>query len=137
MSVNDQLVQAAKEAASAAYAPYSGVSVGAALLTADGLVYTGANVENASYSLTLCAERAALVKAVTEGQRAFSKLVVYAATDKPPYPCGACLQVLAEFAPSLEIVVANDTGIEKVSITDLLPRPFRLDADIGGDAGGD
>jgi cytidine deaminase len=135
MSLDEQLVAAAKKAANEAYAPYSGFAVGAALLTADGLVYTGANVENASYGLTLCAERAALVKAVTEGQRDFTKLVVYAASEKLPYPCGACLQALAEFAPALEIVVANDAGSDTMNLADLLPRPFRLDADECGDAG--
>ena len=126
MSLENQLVAAAKEAAAAAYVPYSGFAVGAALLTADDLVYTGANVENASFSLTLCAERAALVKAITEGKREFVKLAVYAGGDDLPVPCGACLQVLAEFAPELEIIVANEGAAESMSLTALLPRPFRL-----------
>lgn len=129
MSIDDQLVAAARQAASEAYAPYSGFAVGAALLTADGLVYTGANVENSSYGLALCAERAAVVKAVTEGKRDFAKLAIYAAGDEPPRPCGACLQVLAEFARNLEIIVANEAGVATMSLADLLPQPFRLDKD--------
>ena len=130
MSIDDQLVAAARQAASEAYAPYSGFAVGAALLTADGLVYTGANVENSSYGLALCAERAAVVKAVTEGKRDFAKLAIYAAGDEPPRPCGACLQVLAEFARNLEIIVANEAGVATMSLADLLPQPFRLDKDV-------
>ncbi len=123
-AINEQLVAAACEAAQEAYAPYSDFAVGAALLTANGLVYTGANVENASFGLSLCAERAAVVKAVSEGQRDFAKLAIFAASAEPPLPCGACLQVLAEFGPDLEIIAANETATIVTTLSELLPRPF-------------
>ena len=94
-----------------AYAPYSNYKVAAALLTADGKIFTGVNVENAAFGLTICAERAALFSAVSAGYRSFSHLVVLSQdSDNLPFPCGACRQVLREFSPDLKIIV---TGGEK------------------------
>lgn len=125
--VNDTLIQAAGEAIEFAYAPYSGFKVGAALLTSDGRVFTGANVENASFSLTICAERVALVKAVTEGAREFEKLALATTADKPVLPCGACLQALAEFAPDLIIIAGSENGPVEYRLTDLLTTPFKIE----------
>ncbi len=102
------LIQVAKEAAHHAYIPYSHYPVGAALRASDGTVYAGCNVENASYPVTICAERVALVKAVSEGQRSFDLLAVV--TPNAGSPCGMCRQMLYEFSPSLRVVLANREG---------------------------
>lgn len=118
------LEQIAREAQHKAYAPYSGYHVGAALETDDGRVFPGCNVENSSFSVTCCAERVALFAAVTEGARAFKRLVV-SANGRTPYPCGACLQALSEFAPGLPITVVNDNGDkQEFTLGGLLPHPF-------------
>lgn len=123
------LLEAASHAGRRAYALYSGYSVGAAVLATDGTVYAGCNVENASYGLTLCAERTAVCSAVAAGQRTFIALAVTAPGDRLPYPCGACRQVLAEFcAPSLPIYVApaeRPASFHTLHLEDLLPFPFR------------
>ena len=117
----------AAEVRERAYAPYSGYSVGAALEADDGTVFTGCNVENASYSVTCCAERSALFAAVSAGHRSFRRIVVTAA-GRAPHPCGACRQALAEFAPNLEVVVITDDGERHESTLDmLLPYPFRFE----------
>src|SRR5690606_13151928 len=103
------LVDAAIAAAQNAYVPYSHYPVGAALRTADGTIFTGCNVENASYPATICAERTALVKAVSEGQRQFDAIAVI--TDTGGFPCGICRQVLFEFAPTLRVIIAKPDGI--------------------------
>jgi len=120
-----RLVAAALQAREQAYCPYSGFPVGAALLCADGRVFTGANVENASFGLTVCAERVAVHKAITEGAQAFRALAV-ACGKGTCTPCGACRQVLLEFAPSLEIVMADATGTVRLrrSLDALLPEGF-------------
>jgi cytidine deaminase len=128
MIENRKLLNLAKEAAEKAYAPYSGFKVGAALLADSGLVYTAGNMENASYSLSLCAERVALAKAVSEGERDFLKVAVYSRDQYPVVPCGACLQSLAEFDAELEIIteeVGGDIVVKK--LTKYLPRAFKLD----------
>lgn len=107
------------------YCPYSKFPVGAALLCADGQVFTGCNVENAAYGSTICAERTALVKAVSEGHRAFVTLAVVGKGEDFCWPCGACRQMLREFAPNLEIVVGN--GKKELTVTtlpELLPHSF-------------
>lgn len=121
------LEELATEARGRAYAPYSGYAVGAALEAEDGSVYTGCNVENASYSVTCCAERSALFAAVSAGVRAFKRIVV-TASGKAPHPCGSCRQALAEFAPELEVIVVTDEGVRHESTLDqLLPHPFRFE----------
>ena len=107
------------------YCPYSHFPVGAALLCADGTVYTGCNVENAAYGSCICAERTALVKAVSEGRREFVKLAVVGKGADPCWPCGACRQMLNEFAPDLEILVGNGAKeLVHTTLSQLLPHSF-------------
>lgn len=127
MIENRKLLYLAKEAADKAYAPYSRFKVGAALLADSGLVYAAGNMENSSYSLSLCAERAALAKAVSEGEREFLKIAIYSEKQHPVVPCGACLQSLAEFDPELEIITEGaDGGISVKKLTKYLPYAFNL-----------
>jgi cytidine deaminase len=108
-----------------AFAPYSHFQVGAALEDADGRVFTGCNVENATYGLTVCAERVALFKAISEGARGFVRIAVVADTADPTPPCGACRQLLWEFGGDLEIVLANLTEEKgRHQLKDLFPLPF-------------
>jgi cytidine deaminase len=119
------LIAAARQAREHSYSPYSGFRVGAALLTADGRVFTGTNVENASFGLSICAERAAVFKAVTAGVRDFSAIAIYADGEQPTPPCGACRQVLLEFAPQLTVLMCGENGaVEEYLASDLLARPF-------------
>ena len=121
-----ELIAKATEARKRAYAPYSKFLVGAALLTYRGKVYTGVNVENASYGLTVCAERVAVFKAVSQGESKFKKIAIVTDTDKPKSLCGACLQVLSEFAEDLEIVCATLRGRKKrYKLRQLLPQAFK------------
>lgn len=125
MNASDALVQAAREARERAMAPYSRFKVGAALETADGLIITGCNIENASYGLTVCAERVAMFKALSDGHRHFVRIAVVADTVAPTSPCGACRQVLWEFGRDLEVILANlDTVTGRHAMKDLLPHPF-------------
>ena len=119
-----ELIQAAIAAADMAYAPYSNYRVGAALRSTAGRIFTGCNVENAAYPATICAERTALVKAISEGVRAFETIAVV--SRSAGYPCGACRQMLYEFAPDLRIIVANLQGavVAECSLRDLLPNGF-------------
>ena len=108
-----------------AVARFSGFKVGAALETADGLIITGCNIENATYGLTLCAERVAMFKALSEGHRRFTRVAVVADTASPTPPCGACRQILWEFGGDLEVVLANLDGVNgRYRLRDLLPLPF-------------
>lgn len=128
------LIEMALLARERAYAPYSGFRVGAALLSTSGKVYTGCNVENASYGLTICAERTAVVKAVSEGERSFSALALVGSQKGFVYPCGACLQVLAEFAPTLQIISVDAHGNSRLTSLDvLLPEAFALNNGEGTD----
>ena len=116
---------AARRAREQAHAPFSHFRVGAALETADGTVVTGCNVENATYGLTICAERVAMFKAISEGHRAFTRIAVVADTEASTPPCGACRQILWEFGGNLEVILANlhrDTG--RHQLADLFPLPF-------------
>lgn len=117
------LLQKAIDMLAFSYAPYSGYPVGAALLAADGKVYTGCNVENAAYGNTLCAERTALCKAVSEGARSFTAIAI-ASRGSAPFPCGACRQSLYEFAPNLRVMVTWDGNVREAILSDLLPEGF-------------
>ena len=127
MKTDTELIQAAIQARLAAYAPYSNFKVGAALLGKSGRVYTGCNVENASYAATICAERAAAVKAVSEGEREFEALAVVAEGEAPVSPCGICRQFLAEFGTGLRLILMNLKG-ERIDTTleAYLPQAFSL-----------
>ena len=123
--MTDSLVDAARAVQQQAYAPYSHFRVGAAIEADDGGVFVGCNVENASYGLTMCAERVAIFKAVSEGHRSFTRIVVVADTSQPTSPCGACRQMLWEFAGDIEVILDD---LDKIKTThrlkDLLPHPF-------------
>lgn len=119
------LIEAAKDARLQSVAPFSNFQVGAAVRTASGRVYTGCNVESASYGLTVCAERVAIWKALSEGERQFTALAVVADTETLTPPCGTCRQIIWEFARGATIVFANlDGQSEEFRIADLLPRAF-------------
>ena len=121
----DPLIEAAQAARQNAHAPFSNFKVGAALEDSTGRIHTGCNVENASYGLTLCAERVAVFKAVSEGARQFRRVAVVADTDTLTPPCGACRQILWEFCGDVEIVLVNPRGkIETYRMRDLFPKPF-------------
>ena len=124
MMTPDQLIQEACVARQKAHIPYSHFGVGAALLTRDGTVYHGCNIENASYGLTNCAERTALFKAVSEGARDFTAIAI-ASNGSAPYPCGACRQALNEFAPGLRVLVTWGEGeVDETTLPALLPHGF-------------
>lgn len=121
----DRLFEAAQEARENAVAPYSHFRVGAAVLTADGQVYTGCNVEVSSYSLTLCAERVALFKALSEGARQFVAVAVVADAEQPTPPCGACRQVIWDFAREAQIGMRGESGQVKIlRAEELFPEAF-------------
>lgn len=123
-----ELIDKAKEALSRAYAPYSNFMVGAALRCGDGRIFTGSNVENSSYSLSVCAERVAVFKAVSEGCDQIEEIAIYADTRKPITPCGACRQVLYELNPNMMVVIASNEGqITRLSLKDLYPHPFIIE----------
>jgi cytidine deaminase len=122
-----ELVRAAARARQRAVAPYSKFNVGAALLTKSGEIITGANVESASYGLTCCAERVALFNALTAGKRNFVAVAVVGRTTDGPMPCGACRQLLAEYAPDAKVWVADSRALRRVkefSVRELLPAAF-------------
>ncbi len=122
---DSELIAAARKARRNAHAAFSGFKVGAALETADGTIVTGCNIENATYGLTLCAERVAMFKALSEGHRRFRRVAVVADTQAPTPPCGPCRQILWEFGGDLEVILANlrrETGRHRLA--DLLPLPF-------------
>jgi len=121
----EELLQQAMKARENALATYSRFKVGAALLTADGKVYTGCNIENATYGLTVCAERVALWKALSEGERSFARIAVASRGERPAAPCGACRQLLWEFCGDLEVVLGDASGVqESHHLAELFPRPF-------------
>ena len=125
-----KLLAVAAAVSTKAHAPYSRFHVGSALLTADGGIFTGCNVENASFGLTNCAERTAVFSAVASGKKKFSAIAIVADGTPMPYPCGACRQVLAEFcAPNMPVFVASRgklKAFEKTTLGELLPKAFRL-----------
>ena len=121
-----ELVSESIEAMGGAYAPYSHFHVGAALLTRDGRIFTGVNVENSSYGATICAERTALVKAISEGARTFAAIAVVS-QDGEAWPCGICRQVLYEFSPDMLVITGrSEEALETAALEELLPHGFRL-----------
>ena len=125
---SQQLLDKAKEVMNNAYAPYSNFKVGAAILTENGDVYTGCNIENASYGATICAERTAAVKAVSEGHRRFLKIAIVSMEGTYTYPCGMCRQFLSEFMTEDGMVIVEDSteGIKEIAFKELLPLSFSL-----------
>lgn len=123
-----ELYAKALEARENAYAPFSGFKVGAALLTEDGKIYTGVNIENSSYGATICAERTAFVKAISEGYRDFKALAVTAGSEQEALPCGICRQFMYEFSPGLEVITGTDIEDLNVrTLEELLPGGFSLE----------
>jgi cytidine deaminase len=124
-NIVEKLIAAARAVRVNAVARYSNFLVGAALETAEGDIVTGCNIENATYGLTVCAERVAMWKALSEGYRDFKRIVIIADTDAPTPPCGACRQILWEFGGDLEIVLADLTRVKGIhALSTLLPHPF-------------
>jgi cytidine deaminase len=122
---SDRLVAAARAVRENAVADFSGFKVGAAIETGDGVVITGCNIENATYGLTICAERVAIFKALSEGHRTFARIAVVAETESPTPPCGACRQIIWEFCGDVPVIMANTTAITaELQMSDLLPLPF-------------
>jgi cytidine deaminase len=128
MAINkSKLVQAAAKAREGSVSPYSKFKVGVALLTKSGEIITGANVESASYGLTCCAERVALFKALTDGEKKFAAIAIVARAKNGPMPCGACRQLLAEYAPDAKVFVADSDDLKKIlefTVRKLLPSAF-------------
>ena len=120
----DKLLTAAFEACKHSYSPYSGFPVGAAVLTPSGKIYAGTNIENASYGATMCAERTAVFKAVSEGEREILAIAVVTTADSLPVPCGMCLQVLSEFASDIPVFLQGKTAEKSCRLSDLLPMRF-------------
>jgi cytidine deaminase len=130
------LEYAARESAKRSYCPYSKFAVGAAVLTAGGRIFAGCNVENASFGLSICAERVAVFRAIAEGERTIEAVAVYTPTPEPVMPCGACLQVLSEFGPSATVVSICDGGDRmEAALHLLLPRAFGLSDPYGSPSG--
>lgn len=124
-SLVKRLIEAAKAASTQAYSPYSAFPVGAAVVTEGGIIFAGCNVENASYGLTICAERSAIFQAVAQGKRQLQAIVVYTPTRHPTAPCGACRQVINEFGPHAEVIsVCDGSEVLRSSLLELLPNAF-------------
>ncbi len=122
-----ELLEIADKAMENAYAPYSKFKVGAALLCSDGTVFTGCNIENASFGATNCAERTAIFKAVSEGYRDFEAIAIVSSGGGETYPCGICRQVMGEFAPKLRIILRNENGEPtEYNFMDIMPKFFSL-----------
>ncbi len=126
--ITDELLLVAMKARKKAYAPYSDFNVGAAILTIDGDIITGANIENISSGLTICAERVAIFSAIAAGHYRFSSIAVVSKNEHHVFPCGACRQVLWELAGNIEVIVSNlKNDIIKISLSELLPHPFAME----------
>lgn len=122
---NEKLIESARKARENAHAPFSNFKVGAALLTESGEIITGCNVENASYGLTMCAERVAIFKAISDGKHEFQKIAIVADTPNLTPPCGACRQIIWEFCGDIEVLMANLNGkTETFQMSELLPKAF-------------
>jgi len=124
----EQLIESAKKSLENAYAPYSLYRVGAAIEGFSGKVYPGCNIENTSYGLTICAERVAIFRGISEGERNFKRIFITSNTETPPIPCGACLQVMAEFCDEdFEIYIGkSDNEVKRFLLKELFPKPFTL-----------
>jgi len=125
-AMETKLLRAARAAAKNAYAPFSKLKFGAAVLAAKGHIFSGCNIENSSYGLTVCAERVAIFKAVSAGECEIQAVLVYADTTRLTPPCGACLQVINEFSENPEIVLSNGRSTKTYHLKELLPLGFRL-----------
>lgn len=125
-SQKKELIEIAKTASVNAYAPYSKFKVGAALLAQSGKIYSGCNVENASYSMTICAERNAVFQAIANGERNYAAIAIYVDSDLSFPPCGACRQVLSEFANDLVVIISNRVNSNDTTLSKLLPERFSL-----------
>lgn len=122
-----ELINCAKEAMKNSYSPYSKFAVGSALLAKSGKIYLGCNIENASYGASNCAERTAIFKAVSEGEKEFERIAIVSSSNDYTYPCGICRQVLAEFMPEGEVILYNEKDIKTIKVKDLLPYAFSLE----------
>ncbi len=124
---DNELYESALKASENAYAPYSHFRVGAAVLLENGDIVTGCNIENASYGATMCAERVALFKTVSEGKKNIIKIAVASPDTQTAYPCGMCLQVMSELCPNADIILGSNDGIKSYRLSDLLPFAFSLE----------
>ena len=129
MDENKKLYEMALKAREFAYAPYSCFKVGAAALTNDGIVFLGSNIENSSYGATVCAERVAIFKAVSEAKKNIVKIAIASDTEDFTYPCGICRQVINEFMPEGEIILGNGSEIKVYKVSELIPHGFELKKD--------
>ena len=127
MYENKKLYEMALKAKEFAYAPYSNFKVGAAVLTSDGMVFLGNNIENSSYGATICAERVAVFKAVSEAKTNIVKIAVASDTEDFTYPCGICRQVINEFMPDGEIIIGNKNDVKVYKVSELLPHAFEFE----------
>lgn len=121
---NELLLQKAKSAMDNAYVKYSNFKVGAALLTKSGKIFTGCNIENASYSATICAERVAFTKAISEGEKEFEAIAIVSSSEDYTYPCGVCRQFMSEFGLDLKLIFSDGEGIKEHYLKELLPHAF-------------
>ncbi len=128
---NEELMVFAEKVMEKSYSPYSKFKVGAVILGCDDKVYTGTNIENVSFGMTICAERNAVFSAVGQGEKCFKKLALVTEADTIVTPCGACLQVLKEFADDLEVTIKWKNGIKTVTLKELLPMAFEYDLKEG------
>jgi cytidine deaminase len=125
MKDQQQLIDAAKSARERAFAPYSNFQVGSAVETAEGMIFTGCNIESATYGLTMCAERVAIWKAVSDGETSFTRVAVVVDTEELTPPCGSCRQIIWEFCGDIPVTMANLHGkIETIQMSELLPKAF-------------
>lgn len=121
----EELIKKAKQVTINAYSPHSGVRIGAAVSTGDGKIFVGCNIENSSYSLTVCAERCAFINAIANGSKKFIAMAIYS-KDVFPVPCGACAQFIAEFSPDLAIIAKGLKTQKRFLLSDIFPQPFKL-----------
>jgi cytidine deaminase len=126
MNTDKILIEAAKKALTNSYSPYSKLRVGASLITSSGRIFTGTNIENASYGLTICAERSAIFAAISEGERSIKKMAIISGRSSIIVPCGACLQVLCEVAPKIELLLCSKNGkFKRKKLSDILKMIFK------------